>query len=52
MRGVTIDNEEDLENWFNNFFESRSSGFWRNRINKLIESWEQVVNNDGEYIID
>ncbi|KAK6767032.1 hypothetical protein RB195_026354 [Necator americanus] len=52
MRGVTFDNNEDLENWLNNFFESRPGGFWQNGINKLVERWEQVVNNDGEYIID
>ncbi|KAK6732475.1 hypothetical protein RB195_016701 [Necator americanus] len=52
MRGVTFDNNEDLENWLNNFFESRPGGFWQNGINKLVERWEQVVNNDGEYIVD
>ncbi|KAK6760575.1 hypothetical protein RB195_021874 [Necator americanus] len=52
MQGVTFDNNEDLENWLNNFFESRPGGFWQNGINKLVERWEQVVNNDGEYIVD
>ena len=52
MRGVTFDTNEDLENWLNNFFESRPSDFWRDGINKLVERWEQVVNSEGEYIID
>ena len=52
MRGVTFDNDKGLENWLNNFFESRSSDFWQNGINKLVDRWEQVVNTDGEYIID
>jgi len=44
MRGVTFDNDEHLENWLNNFFESSSGDFWRNGIDKLIKRWEQVVN--------
>ena len=52
MRGVTFYTNEDLENWLNNFFESRPDDFWRDGIDKLVERWEQVVNSDGEYIID
>lgn len=52
MRGVTFKNEEDLKNWLNKFFETRTGDFWRNGINKLVERWEQVVNNNGDYIID
>ena len=51
MRGVAFDNDKDLENWLNNFFESRSSDFWQNGINKLVDRWEQLVNTNGEYII-
>ncbi|UYV68505.1 hypothetical protein LAZ67_5004533 [Cordylochernes scorpioides] len=36
----------------NNFFDTRPGDFWRNGINKLVERWEEVVNNNGEYIID
>ena len=52
MRGVTFDGEEDLKNWLNNFFDTRPGDFWRNGINKLVERWEEVVNSNGEYIID
>ena len=52
MRSLTFDNDKDLENWLNDFCESRSSDFWQNGINKLVDRWEQVVNTDGEYIID
>ena len=52
MRGVTFDNEEDLKNWVNNFFDTRPGDFWRKGIDKLVERWEEVVNSDGEYIID
>ena len=52
MRGLTFDNEEDLENWLTTYFESKSDDFWQNGINKLVERWEEVVNNDGDYIVD
>ena len=52
MRGVTFDGEEDFKNCLNNFFDTRPGDFWRNGINKLVERWEEVVNSNGEYIID
>ncbi|UYV77321.1 hypothetical protein LAZ67_15000497 [Cordylochernes scorpioides] len=52
MIGTTFDDEEDLKPWLNNFFDTRPDDFWRNGINKLVERWEEVVNNNGEYIID
>ncbi|UYV82650.1 hypothetical protein LAZ67_22000380 [Cordylochernes scorpioides] len=52
MRGTTFNNEENLKTWLNNFFYTRPGEFWRNGINKLVERWEEVVNNNGEYIID
>ena len=51
MRSVTFDNEEDLKNWLNKFFDTRPGDFWRNGIDKLVERWEEVVNSNGEYII-
>ena len=51
MRGIIFDNEEDLENWLNKFFDIRTGDFWRNGIDKLVERWEEVVNSNGEYII-
>ena len=52
MSNEIFDNQGDLERWLNNFFESRPADFWRNGIDKLVERWEQVVNNYGDYIID
>lgn len=52
MRGVTFDGEKDLENWLNNFFDTRPSDFWRNGINRLVESGQEVVDSNSEYIID
>ncbi|UYV81703.1 hypothetical protein LAZ67_20002055 [Cordylochernes scorpioides] len=52
MRGTDFDDEGDLKTWLNNFFDTRPDDFWWNGINKLVERWEEVVNNNGEYIID
>lgn len=27
-KSITLDNEEDLENWLNNFFKARYGDFW------------------------
>ncbi|RCN34987.1 hypothetical protein ANCCAN_19168 [Ancylostoma caninum] len=43
LGGLTSGNEENLENWFTNYFESRTRDFWRNGINELVKMWEQVV---------
>ena len=43
MRGVTFDNEEDLKNWLNKFFDTRPGVFWQNSIKKLVERWEEAV---------
>ena len=42
---------EDLKNWLNKFFDTSPRDFWRNGTDKLVERWEEVVNNNGEYII-
>lgn len=52
LRGVTFDNVHDLEKWLNNFFDSRDAHFWKNGIDKLVERWKQVIENDGDYICD
>ena len=49
--GVTFDNEEDLKNWLNKFFDTRPGDFWQNGINKLVERWKEVVNSNRENII-
>ena len=49
MRGVIFDDDEDLKKWLTNYFESGTADFWCSGIDKLVDRWEQVVNNDGEY---
>ena len=51
MKGITFDNQEDLKNWLNKFFDTRPGDFWRNSINKLVKRWEEVINSNREHII-
>jgi len=52
MRGFTFDSEEDLKNWLNKYFDTRPIDFWRNGFNQLVDRRVEVVNSNGEYIID
>jgi hypothetical protein len=52
MSGVSFNNDVKLKMWLNEFFKSRSSGFYKRGIEKLVEHWQEVVNNEGKYIID
>lgn len=52
LRGVSFNNDVELRAWLDEFFESRPGDFYRRGIEKLVERWEEVVNNGGEYIID
>ena len=50
MRGITFDNEEDLKNWLNKFFNTRCRKFHRTALTNWLR-WEEVVNSKGEHII-
>ena len=52
LRGVSFNNDVELRAWLEEFFESRPGDFYRRGIEKLVERWEQVITNNGEYIID
>ncbi|GFY77388.1 hypothetical protein TNIN_407081 [Trichonephila inaurata madagascariensis] len=43
MRGITFDNKEDLKNWLNHIFDSRSGDIWRNAIDKYVERVEEEI---------
>jgi hypothetical protein len=52
LRGVSFNNDAELQNWLDDFFTAKPADFFKRRIENLPERWEAVVNNGGEYIID
>jgi [histone H3]-lysine36 N-dimethyltransferase SETMAR len=52
MHGVTFSTDAELRVWLDYFFDKRPCDFYRHGIENLVERWEEVVNNHGEYIID
>ena len=52
LRGVTFDNDEDVQIWLEEWFGSKDQAFYRYGIEKLPKRWETVITNKGEYIID
>ena len=51
MRGVTFENEEDLKNWLNKFFDTRPGDFWQNSIDKLVKRWEEVIKSNEDNLL-
>jgi hypothetical protein len=51
LRGVSFNNNAELQNWLGEFFRAKPADFFKRGIENLPERWEAVVNN-GEYIID
>jgi hypothetical protein len=52
LRGVSSNNDAELQNWLDKFFIAKPMDFLKSEIRNLPESWEGVVNNGGEYTID
>jgi hypothetical protein len=52
LRGVSFNNNAELQNWLDNFFTAKPADFFKRGIENLPENWEAVVNNEGEYIIN
>ena len=42
----------DVLNNLDKFFEAKSEEFYRRGIEKLYERWEQIIKNNGQYIIN
>jgi hypothetical protein len=51
LRGVSFNNDAELQNWLDDFFTTKPADFFKRGIGNLPERWETVVNNGGEYII-
>ena len=52
MRGVSLKTDAELSAWLDEFVHSIPGDFYQRGIENLIECWEDVVNHNGEYIID
>jgi hypothetical protein len=50
LRGISFNNDAELQNWLDDFFTVKLADFKRG-IENLAERWEAVVNNE-EYITD
>ena len=51
MHGVSFNTDAELRAWLDEFFESKLGDFYKGGIENLVKRCEQVVNNEGEYII-
>lgn len=49
MQGKTFIDEDDMERWLNNFFESKPEEFYAGGIKSLYEKWQKVIDCDGDY---
>jgi hypothetical protein len=52
LRGVSFNNDLELQNWLDEFFTAKQADFFKRGIKDLPDHWETVVNNGGEYVID
>ena len=52
MRAVSFNTNAELRAWLDEFFESKLGDFYQRGNENLLEQWEEVVNNKGEYVID
>jgi transposase len=48
LRGVSFNNDAELQNWFHEFFTAKLADFFKYGIGNLPERWEVVVSNGGE----
>ncbi len=52
LRGKHFDEPAALEKWIEDFFNQKSSDFYRNGIMDLERRWGFVVDNNGAYCVD
>jgi hypothetical protein len=52
LRGVSFNNNAELQNWLDDFFRAKPVNFFKRGIENLPDRSEAVVNNGEEYIID
>ena len=52
LMGTNFSNEDQVREFVENFFTSKLAEFYAKGIEELPDKWQQVIANDGEYIID
>ncbi|KHJ40177.1 hypothetical protein D918_09777 [Trichuris suis] len=52
LRGVSLNNDEELQKWLSDFFNSKPPQFYRFRAVQLASRWEDLMSSEGEYILD
>lgn len=52
MNGKTFDNEKTVKKHLDWFFHDKPQMFYERGIMKLVERWQEVINKNGQYIID
>ena len=51
LKGKKFKNEEDVKQALVQFFASKDETFFKNGIYKLPSRWQEIINNNGNYII-
>ena len=49
---TNFSNEDQAREFVEKFFTSKLAEFYTKGIKELSDKWQQVIANDGEYIID
>ena len=52
LNGKTFDSKEAVKNELIQFYASKNQTFYESEIMKLIERWQKVIEQNGQYIID
>lgn len=52
LRGQHFHSEMELINWLEKFFASKSADFYREGIEDLLRRWEEVIELEGDYVVD
>lgn len=52
MQNQHFDDEDELNQWLQQFFDSKPEQFYREGIMKLPGRWQKVIDNDGDYFVE
>ncbi|XP_067126777.1 histone-lysine N-methyltransferase SETMAR-like [Centruroides vittatus] len=52
LQGQCFQNDDQVQEFIQEFFDSKPPEFCARGIDKLPEKWQEVINNDGEYVLD